>query len=88
MTPNENVSPLEQSVFVQLFLPQMTEIQGVVLLLPAGNTVKLLSVESKLFCKGGSIILGRIEVGVPHMQSFWDSKVIKTNFNCRSTLFL
>ena len=32
-----DVLPLEQSVFVQLFLSQMTEIQLVVLLVMAGN---------------------------------------------------
>ena len=50
--------------------------------------VKFLSAKLIPFCKGGSIIMGRVEVGVPHMQSFWDLKVIKTNFNHRSTLFL
>ena len=47
-----------------------------------------LSAESIPFCKGGSNIMGRVEVGALHMQSFRDSKVIKTNFNRRSTLFL
>ena len=100
------VSPLEQSVFVQLFLLQMTEIQLVVLLVMVGNTLVLvylydvtcdklaachvtfLIAKSMSFCKGGSIIMGRVEVGVPHMQLFWDSNVIKTNINRRSTLFL
>ena len=50
--------------------------------------VKFLSAKAIPFCKGGSIIMGRVEVGVPYMQSFRDSKVIKTNFNRRSTLFL
>jgi hypothetical protein len=50
--------------------------------------VNFLSAESIPFCKGGSIIMGRVDVGVLHMQSFWDSKVIKPNFHRRSTLFL
>ena len=33
-----DISPLEQSVFVQIFLTQMTEIQLVVLLVTVGNT--------------------------------------------------
>jgi hypothetical protein len=38
---------------------------------------KFLGAKSIPFCKGGSITIGRVEVGVLHMQSFWDSKVIK-----------
>jgi len=50
--------------------------------------VKFLSTESIPFCKGGSIIMGRVKVGVLHMQSFQDSKVTKANVNHISTLFL
>ena len=50
--------------------------------------VEFLSAKSIPFCKGGSIIMGRVEVGVPHMQSFHDLKVIKAKFNNKGTLFL
>ena len=47
--------------------------------------VNFLSAESIPFCKGERIIFDRVEVGVPHMQSFWDSRVMNTNLNRRST---
>ena len=40
--------------------------------------VKFLSAKSITFYKGGSIIMGWVEVGVLHMRSFQDLKVIKT----------
>jgi hypothetical protein len=50
--------------------------------------VNFFSVDSTPFCIVRSIIMGRVKVGVRHMQSFWDSKVLKTNVNHRSTFFL
>ena len=37
--------------------------------------VKSLSAKLIPFCKGESIIMGRVKVGVRHVQSFWDSEV-------------
>ena len=47
--------------------------------------VNFLSAELIPFCNGERIILGRVKVGVPHMQSFRDSRVINTKINRRST---
>ena len=47
-----------------------------------------LSVKSIPFCKGERTILGRVEVGVPHMHSFWDWRVTNTNLSHRNTWFL
>jgi hypothetical protein len=50
-------------------------------------TVNFLSAELLPFCKGERIIMGWVKVGVPHMPSFQDLRVIDTNLNLRSTWF-